>query len=62
MIKTGIVPRFTEFLTYDSCPELQYEAAWVLTNICSGDKEQVVFHFSFHQRPHMSSTRVHFRS
>lgn len=45
VIKTGLVPRFTSFLSCDKCPELQYEAAWVLTNIASGDKDQVI---SFH--------------
>ena len=41
VIQTGLVPRFTSFLSCDSCPELQYEAAWVLTNIASGNKDQV---------------------
>lgn len=41
MIDTGLVPRFAMFLKYDNCPNLQYEAAWVLTNIASGSKEQV---------------------
>ncbi|KNB42430.1 importin subunit alpha-1 [Blastocystis sp. subtype 4] len=40
VIQTGLVPRFTSFLSCDSCPELQYEAAWVLTNIASGNKDQ----------------------
>ena len=42
MIDTGLVPRFAMFLKYDNCPNLQYEAAWVLTNIASGSKEQVL--------------------
>ena len=41
VIQTGLVPRFTSFLSCDNCPELQYEAAWVLTNIASGNKDQV---------------------
>ena len=42
VIQTGLVPRFTSYLSCDSCPELQYEAAWVLTNIASGNKDQVI--------------------
>ncbi|CBK23542.2 uncharacterized protein [Blastocystis hominis] len=40
VISTGLVPRFVSFLNYDNCPSLQYEAAWVITNIASGTKEQ----------------------
>lgn len=43
VIQAGVVPRICEFLSYDNSPELQYEAAWVLTNICSGTKDQVRF-------------------
>lgn len=41
-IACGAVPLFVEFLQRNDNTELQFEAAWVLTNIASSDETEVI--------------------
>ncbi len=40
VIQAGIVPRCNQFLANHDNADLQFEAAWVLTNIASGNQTQ----------------------
>ena len=40
VIEVGMVPHLVQFIQQDQMPDLQFEAAWALTNIASGNADQ----------------------
>jgi len=42
IVDANIVPRIIQLLDLDTYPRIQYEAAWCLTNIATGDREHVL--------------------
>lgn len=43
VIEMGFVPKLVEYLDVFVSPAIQMEAAWALTNICSGSSEQTMY-------------------
>lgn len=40
VIQSGLIPRLVQLLDMNEDPMIQFEVAWILTNICSGTSEQ----------------------
>lgn len=43
VIDSGIVPKLLEFMIQEDEPKFQYESAWAITNICSGESQHVKY-------------------
>lgn len=43
IIETGIVPACIKFLLFSDNPKLEHEASWLISNICSGSKDDVKY-------------------
>lgn len=52
VINTDICPLLVTFLTRSDFPELQFEAAWALTNVASGTQEHTSYIIDLNTIPH----------
>jgi len=43
VVDSGIVPRILSFMSLSESPAFQFEAAWTITNICSGTSQHVQY-------------------
>ena len=55
VIQTNIVPRFCQFLSNFDNPTLQFEAAWSITNIASGNQQQTAYLLNLNVVPLISN-------
>eukprot|EP00053_Salpingoeca_punica_P012799 m.114954 g.114954 ORF g.114954 m.114954 type:complete len:530 (+) comp16042_c0_seq1:257-1846(+) len=53
VVNTGIVPKIVQMLSWDDKPNIQFEAAWVLTNIASGSSDETAIVYNAGALPHL---------
>jgi HEAT repeat protein len=53
VVNTGIVPKIVQMLAWDDKPNIQFEAAWVLTNIASGQSSETLVVYNAGALPHL---------
>ncbi len=44
IVESGVIPRLIQFLQFDNFTRLQFEAAWILTNITTENTAVVIKH------------------
>jgi HEAT repeat protein len=53
LIQSNFLPIFVQYLSYDQYPDLQFEAAWALTNVASGNSHQTQAVADANALPHL---------